>query len=90
MKDVAKLLLCTFLIVAGVLLLMVLSDIVNPHNPIEVEVEEHFIVYPETQDDWAETAHALGVHPDSLTLDEFYEHSILGSVEEVQEYMRGR
>jgi hypothetical protein len=90
MRNAAKLFLYTFLIVAGVLLLMVLSDLINPHKEIEVEVEPHFIVYPETQDNWAETANALGVDPDSLTVDEFYEHSILGSVEEVQEYMRGR
>lgn len=73
MKNVAKLFLWTFLIVAGVLLLMVLNDLVNPQT-VEVYIEPDFIVYPETQDNWAETANALGVHPDSLTIEQFMEH----------------
>lgn len=47
MKNVLKLFLWTFLIVAGVLLLMVISDLINPHREIEVVIEPDFIVYPE-------------------------------------------
>jgi uncharacterized membrane protein len=55
----------------SVLLLMVLADLVKPYKPPQVEVETSFKVYPETQDNWAETANAIGVHPDSLTIERF-------------------
>jgi len=64
------------LIPIGVLFLMVISDLINPYHPIEVEIDPAWIIYPEVDDsdDWAETANALGVHPDSLTIEQFMEH----------------
>ena len=60
------------LIIAGVLLAMVLRDLISPPREIQVQIEPTFVIYPETQDNWGETANALGVDPDSLTLEEFY------------------
>ena len=34
-------------IVAGVLLLMVINDLINPYKPIEVKIEPHMFIYPE-------------------------------------------
>jgi hypothetical protein len=70
------------LIVVGVLLLMVLGDLINPQT-IELTPEQQIIhyyqeidlVYDEDRDDWAESANALGIHPDSMTFEQFKEHA---------------
>ncbi|MDF1573559.1 MAG: hypothetical protein P1P82_18290 [Bacteroidales bacterium] len=76
MKNVAKLFFWTFLIVAGVLMLMVLRDLINP--PVFEQGVYHEVVFaiqPDDSDDWAETAWALGVNPDSLTVYQFSKHN---------------
>lgn len=88
--NALRLLLYTFLIVVGVLLLMELRDFIWGYNPIEVEIEPDFIIYPSDSDDWAESAHALGVDPDSLTVEEFLAHDSLSTIEEVREFMNKR
>ena len=78
------------LIPVGMLLLMELRDFIWGYNQIEVVVEPDFVIYPDDSDDWAETAHALGIHPDSLTVDEFIAHDSLSDVGEVREFMQRR
>lgn len=88
--NALRLLLYTFLIVVGVLLLMELRDFIWGYDPIEVEITPDFIIYPSDSDDWAETANALGVDPDSLTVEEFIAHDSLSTIEEVREFMNKR
>jgi len=87
MKVIKYVIVAGVLIPVGVLLLMVLADIVRPYKPIEVVIEPAFIIYPETQDNWAESAHALGLDPDSMTVEQFEAHSKLSSIREVQAHM---
>ena len=74
MKNAAKLFFWTFLIVAGVLLLMVIADAIRPYKPPQAEVDPAFKIYPETHDEWGETANSLGVHRDSLTILQYLAH----------------
>lgn len=76
-------------LVGGLIGAMAVTSVYHTINPpvIEVEVTPEMIVYPDDSDDWAETAHALGIHPDSLSVEEFIEHDSLSSIKEVQEYM---
>lgn len=68
-----------FLICAGVLLLMVVSDMLRPRKAIQVKVDPSFVVYPDSVDDeWnrearVETAFNLGIHVDSVTQEQFNE-----------------
>ena len=39
-------------------------------------------------DDWAESAHALGVHPDSLSLELFLEHNSIQTRAELRQFMK--
>lgn len=61
--------------------LAVIADVIRPYEPIEVVIEPNFIITPgqdydatDDSDDWAESAHALGVHPDSMTVMQFINH----------------
>ena len=67
-----------FLIVAGVLMLMVLGDMLNPYKEIKVTVDPSFIVYPDydirnpiNQPYVLETAFNLGISPDQVTQSQF-------------------
>lgn len=96
MKVIKHVFVAGVLIPVGVLLLMVLADIVRPYKPIEVVIEPHYFVYPETQDNWSETAHSIGVHPDSLTIEQFIEHdkcngySYQAAQEQLTEYLANK
>lgn len=75
--NVLRLLGATVLIMCGIFLTAVVGDILFPYDPVEVTIDPEMIMYPEISpdsDDWAETAWALGVDPDSLTWDQFFEH----------------
>ena len=79
--NVLRLLIATVAIVAGTLLLMVIHDIIRPYEPIEVVIEPDMIILPgqdydlsDDSDDWAESANALGIHPDSMTVMQFIDH----------------
>ena len=47
--NVFKLFGATFLIVAGVLLLMVISDLIRPCKPVEIVVTPDMVILPEVQ-----------------------------------------
>lgn len=88
--NVLKLLMATTAIMIGVLLLMVISDLILPAKPVIVDPDPCFIIYPETQDDWAETANALDVHPTKMTFKQYNEHIMLDSVGDVFNHMKER
>jgi len=97
--KVIQFLLATAGIMAGVLLLMVIADLVNPQK-IEVTIEPDMIILPERAsdtlvidipiEDWNESANALGKDPKDLTWKEYMEHSNLQSLAELQAYMKTR
>ena len=65
-------------IIAGVLLLMVVNDLLNPYRSIEVKIEPDFIVYPvgdirnpENQPFVLETAAELGVSIEEVSQEQF-------------------
>ena len=66
------------LIVAGVLLLMVINDLINPHREIEVVIDPAFIVYPkddignpENSAYVVEVAFNLGIDTSEVTQEQF-------------------
>ena len=82
--NVLRLLIATVAMVTAVLLLMVISDIINPYSPIEVVIEPDMIILPEGEsyllvdDDgeyWNESANALGIDSSSMTIEQFKQHS---------------
>lgn len=71
------------LMVAGVLLLMVISDLVNPPKGIEVTIDPTFVVYPEDDirnpdnDEFVnEVAFNLDIDRDSVTQEQFNDRYI--------------
>ena len=97
---VITLLLAVAAMAVGTLLLMVISDLINPHT-VEVMITPDMIVFPEQPGgvatitpqrwgDWDETAAAINIHPDSLTVDEFIAHDSLGTRDEHYAHMVGQ
>ena len=81
LSDVLSLLAKTALIMITVLLLLELGSHLKSakHTTIKYELID--------SDDWAESAHAIGVHPDSLTTELFLQHNSLSTTEEVRQFM---
>jgi len=81
-KDLLSYLGKVFLIVIVVLLLLEFGAHIKSakHTTIKYELVD--------SDDWAESAHAIGVHPDSLTTEMFLEHNSLQTMEEVRQFMK--
>jgi len=90
--NALKLLGATLLIMVGLFLTAVLGDILFPldQRSIEVSITPEMIIYPETQDNPAETANALGIDVEDLTYEEFIKHDSLGTLPELQAYMKKR
>ena len=76
MRKLAKYVLILALLPAGLMLAGAVRDLITPfQTQVGGYRESDFVIQPiDDSDDWAETANAPGVEPDSLSVYEFMAH----------------
>ena len=69
---------CISIIILIVLVLLTYDMITDNRSDIK-ELKEQYKIHHIDSDDWAETANALDIHPDSMTMMQFKQHDTLHS-----------
>ena len=88
MRKLSKYVLILALLPSGLMLAGVARDLINPPKMEDVIRESDFTIHPKEwreSDDWAETANALGVEPDSLTLLDFMAYDGFSTYEQAEQ-----
>ena len=61
----------------GIAILISSFDDIDQNDRLD-KLEEHMLIYHvDDSDNWAETAHSLDIHPDSMTMAQFKEHHVV-------------